>query len=314
MTGVGLGLLVWLCLPGWAAEARPSRPQALDVLRRALEPPRESYAGEITISRRAADGQSAATRMSVRFRPPNLYRHELLGRGGKLRLLVVEDGVTEWIYEPARNAVRQGGQAEPWFKRFGPDEEFELLAGNFDVAMKADRAAGRRCWKLELRSRPDGALVRRLWVDQAGGLLLRSEAYGEGGEKLESMRFSKVSFGASSPDALFEFSPPEGVAVRTRAEPDYLALEEAKAAGIEPRLPAWLPAGFVFESLDVVEKGRRKLVHYRFSDGVRALSLFQCPARLRLDFGARGRKRVKLASGRGWLARGAEGAVLSWAA
>jgi len=155
-------------------------------------------------------------------------------------------------------------------------------------------------------------LARRLWVDRERHLVLRSESYGEGEEKLDAMTFSKVAFDPPGSSALFAFSPPEGAVVQDRAEPDYLALEEARAAGLAPKVPAWLPAGFVFESLDVVEKGRRKLVHYRFSDGMRVISLFQCPAKLRLDFGTRGRRKVKLAVGRGSLAQSAEGSVLAW--
>ena len=97
-----------------------------------------------------------------------------------------------------------------------------------------------------------------------------------------------------------------------RAEPDYLALDEAKSAGIEPHLPDWLPAGYVFESLDIIPKGRRNWVHYRFSDGLNVLSLFQCPPRSRLDFGGRQKPRVKLAHGRGYRTQAPEGNVLSW--
>jgi hypothetical protein len=97
-----------------------------------------------------------------------------------------------------------------------------------------------------------------------------------------------------------------------RAEPDYLALDEAKAAGIEPRLPAWLPSGYVFESLDVMAKGKHNVVHYRFSDGIEVISLFQCPPRVRLNPGTRLTHWVKLSVGRGYWTRTAEGSVLSW--
>jgi negative regulator of sigma E activity len=149
-------------------------------------------------------------------------------------------------------------------------------------------------------------------VDRRSFLLLRAEARRSDGTLGDAMRMTRLRLGAAQDQALFRFSPPAGSTVVARAEPDYLALDEAKAAGFAPRLPTWLPSGYVFESLSIIPKGRRSVVHYRFSDGLSVLSLFQCPPRVRLDLGARLNRRVKLSSGRGYATRTAEGSVLSW--
>ena len=227
--------------------------------------------------------------------------------------LIVEDGRSEWIYDAARRRVWQGEPADPLFKRFGPEEEFDRLAENYDVAIATgEPVAGRSTWLLSLRARSDGVLARRLWIDRKAPLLLRSEVFRAEGSPGDAMYFTRLRLGAPQDRALFRFSPPAGAAVVERAEPDYLALDKAKAAGVEPRLPAWLPSGYVFESLDVMAKGRHNVVHYRFSDGIEVISLFQCPPRVRLNLGARLTRRVKLSVGRGYRTRTAEGNVLSW--
>jgi hypothetical protein len=128
----------------------------------------------------------------------------------------------------------------------------------------------------------------------------------------ESVVFTRVKFVVKQDAAQFVFSPPPGVVVVQRTAPDYLALDEAKAAGLEVKLPEWLPSGYVFESLDVMTKGKSRIVHCRFSDGLSVLSLFEGPGRMRLDFGGRQKKRVKLSMGRVTLAETAEGNVLAW--
>jgi outer membrane lipoprotein-sorting protein len=297
-----------------AAEPSNAPPDALDVLRASLEPPQEPYTAELTVERReAAAGQALSRRLAVRFCPPDLYRREILGPAGETVRLIVEDGRTEWVYDLARRKVWQGEPADPLYKRFGPEEEFDRLSKNYDVAIAVgDRVAGRSTWLLTLRARSAGSPVRRLWVDRKSSLLLRAEAFRPDGSTADAMLFTRLQLDAPLDRTLFSFSPPVGSTLVKRAEPDYLALDEAKAAGFEPRLPAWLPSGYVFESLDVMAKGRRNVVHYRFSDGVEVISLFQCPPRVRLNLGARLSRRVKLSVGRGYRTRTAEGNVLSW--
>ncbi|MCX5794091.1 MAG: hypothetical protein NTY77_01175 [Elusimicrobia bacterium] len=304
-------LSVLSLLPGTAAAGPP---EALTVLRQSLEPPHEPYTAELTVeSREAGQGQAVSRRLAVRFSPPNLYRREILGPGSKTAQLIVEDGRTEWIYDPARRKVWQGEPADPLFKRFGPEDEFDLLSENYDVGIATGGpVAGRSTWLLTLRARSDGLPARRLWVDRKSSLLLRAEAFRPDGSPADAMSMTRLQIGEPRDLTLFRFSPPAGSTVVKRAEPDYLALDEAKAAGFEPRLPAWLPSGYVFESLSVMAKGRRNVVHYRFSDGLSAISLFQCPPRVRLDLGARLSRRVKLSVGRGYRTRTAEGNVLSW--
>ncbi|MBI3552522.1 MAG: hypothetical protein HY077_08380 [Elusimicrobia bacterium] len=281
-----------------------SLPASLEVLRQAMEPAALSYEGLVSV-----DGKP----MRVRFDPPGRYRRETLDAEGRPALIVVSDGKTEWIYDKAGKRAWQGEPADPAAKRLGPDDEYVLLKANFEVSVAdGGRVARRRVWLLELRSRHDGLLQRRLWVDRKTGLILKSQNLSEGAAS--AIEFKTVFYPKKpQKDRFFEFSPPRGAAVVKRAEPDFKALGEAKSAsGLEPRTPLWLPSGYVFESLDVLARGAGKVIHYRYSDGMNVLSLFQGPARLKPDFGNSSTRSVKLAAGSGSLARTREGNVLGW--
>ena len=206
-------LLSLLAPPGQAAA-----PDALEVLRESLEPPAKPYTAELEVSRFDVPGrQGVARRMKVGFSPPDLYRREILGPKGEMVHLIVQDGRSEWIYDEPRGKVWQGEPADPLYKRFGPDEEFERLSRNYDVSSTtAGPVAGRAVWLLELRARANGALRRRFWVDKKDFLVLQSEAFRPDGSLASSMRYTRLEAGGKQSPELFRFSPPRGLVVSRR--------------------------------------------------------------------------------------------------
>ena len=299
--------------PLWASWRHVVVPEAAELLRRSLDPSAASYEGLMRVEVFAGEIASAK-QVSVRFQKPGRYRREVLDASGRPEQIAVSNGRQEWIYDRGRNKVWQGEPADPEIKRLAPDDEFDLMMENYAVsASTADPVAARACWRLELRARADGRLQRRLWVDRKTALTLASEDYRPQGGLAWSARFEKLSFPRRQKKSLFTFAPPPGAVVAKRFSADYLALEDAKAAaGIEPRTPDWLPPGYVFESLDILPRGGSRIIHYRFSDGVNVLSLFQCPVKVKLDFGAAAAQTVRLAGGEGTLAWTQEGQALGW--
>jgi outer membrane lipoprotein-sorting protein len=301
-----------LSLPACARRAAVP-PDAEQLLRKSLEPSAASYEGVMVVEVFEKDF-SSVKHVAVRFQKPGLYRREVLDAAGQPVQVVVSDGKQEWVYDKARNRVWQGESPDPEVKRLGPDDEFDLLTDNYDVrAVSTSPVAGRSSWLLELRARADGRLQRRLWVDRKTGLVLASEDYRPQGERASSARFETLSFPHRQSKKLFKFSSPPGAALVKRGDPGYLSLGEAKtASGMEPRTPVWLPSGYVFESLDVLPRGAFKIIHYRFSDGINVLSLFQCPPKVKLDFGAKSAAAVRVGSEDGTLAWTQEGQALAW--
>ncbi len=313
MKGISLLMVLALSYPalGFAKDSsrkhkKESLPAALDILQTAMAPTAPSYEGRVRVD---------AKEMKVHFEPPNRYRREILNETGRAVQVVISDGKTEWIYDKPHHKVWQGEPADPGAKKMRPDEEYGLLKANYEVVISSsERVARREVWLLSLRSRFDGALKRLLWVDQKTGLILKSESFASDGTTASAMEFETVTFPKKEQAAhFFEFVPPRTAIFVKRAELDFKSLDQAKSAGgMEPRTPSWLPTGFVFESLDVMPRRGKNIIHYRYSDGVSVLSLFQCPPKITLDFGASQTRPVRLASGTAALARTRDGNVLGW--
>src|SRR3989338_3848357 len=243
-----------------AAALAALEPQPLDVLRKSLEPSVASYDGRMILETFPQTG-AAAKQMRVRFLNPGHYRRELLDASGKPLQIIVSDGKSEWVYDKTQNKVWQGQAPDGDYKQFGWEQEYDLLTANYDVRMASSPpVARRRAWALELLSRRDGKIQRRIWVDKKNGLILQSQIFQSDGRLVSTARFASIQFPKKQDPALFRFEPPEGATVVKRLEPDYLALDQAKSAsGLEPKLPLWLPSGYVFESLNVLAQGGKKV-------------------------------------------------------
>lgn len=271
-----LFLAVLLAAPGRAARPAPPVPDAETLLRRSLEPSTAAYEGVMSVTL----GVSSKT-VSVKWQKPGLYRREVLDAAGAAAQVIVSDGSVERVYDSARRRLWLGEPADPETRRLAPDDELDLLLANYAVTASTDApVAGRPVWRLELRAKAGGGLRRRLWVDRRNGLVLGSADYRPEGGTAWSARFVSVRFPGRLPKSAFAFAAPEGTTTLRKGGGDYLGLEQAQAAaGRRPLTPAWLPSGYVFESLDVLPRG---VLHLRYSDGVNALSLFQCPPKTRL--------------------------------
>jgi outer membrane lipoprotein-sorting protein len=270
-------------------------PDGVELLRRAAEAPERAYRLEGTLTLHGR--KRAARRVVLSAGEDGELRRDVLGE-----TLVVSNGLVEWLYVPARKRAWKRPAADPFAKRFGPDEELDRLAENYDVkAAQGEDVAGQPAWKVELSPRQGGAVQRRLWLDKKNGIVLRSETLRPDGSLASSMVAERLSFEKGD----WNFSPPAGTAVTEGAEQDYLDLDEAEeAAGFAPRLPSVLPKGYVLESVDVIRRGKNNVVHSRFTDGLNVLSLFQAPPKTRLGLKGRARKPIKVA--------GAQRALTTW--
>ncbi|MBI3296796.1 MAG: hypothetical protein HYZ75_01435 [Elusimicrobia bacterium] len=290
---------------------------ATALLEEALEPPATAYEGELSVMT-ARGGRRETRHLLVRFSPPDLYRRETLDALGTAELVVVSDGKTEWVHDRRSGTVWQGLPPGREHGLSDPDEERALLADNYAVRVLPDAAvAGRPCRVLEVAPRRGGPVVLRLWIDAVEGLVLQREAYEPDGTESLLVRFERVAYGAKGRAADFRFRPPAGArVVKSRPAPEALELEEAaKATDMKPRLAAWVPPGYVFESVSLLPYKGATILHYRWSDGVDVLSLFQAPARARVRPPTGGRPRKEtVAGGPGALTVLPDGKALEWSA
>ncbi|MFH1723570.1 MAG: sigma-E factor regulatory protein RseB domain-containing protein [Elusimicrobiota bacterium] len=294
--------------------------EALAVLAMSLDSPRVPYEGEVSVVTRHGDRESVR-RLLVTFSPPARYRREIVDRLGFPVLLIVSDGETEWVYDRRRGAAWRGEPADPDYKLLDPDEEYALLVENYVFRLtESERIAGRLCRVLEVRSRREDRVVRRLWVDREHGVVLQRAALRPDGTESSRISFARIRFPERVEDGVFAFHPPPRVRVEpSRLAPDYLDLEEAASAtAMRPRLPKWLPPGYVFESVNLLAHKGATILHYRYSDGIDVLSLFQAPKRARLSFAAsvaaEPARKVRLRAGTGRVALWPDGKILEWGA
>lgn len=303
-------LAVLLALPAAAQEDA-------DLVSEVLEAPAVAYEGRLEVVEVLA-GREERRLLAVRSLPPRSYRRETLDRFGLPELTVVSDGRTEWTYDRRVGVAWRGAPPERERAWADPEEERALFADNYAVEDEGTEAvAGRPCRVLAVRPRRGGAPVQRLWRDAEKGLTLQRVVYGPDGAEASRMRFQTVAFEPGLKAADFRFKPPAGVRVALRRPaPDALELEEAaKATDLPPRPPAWVPPGYVFESVALLPYRGATILHYRWSDGVDALSLFQAPPRVTVKPAAGGAPRPEKVGGAdARLSLGPDGASLEWSA
>lgn len=294
-----------------ASPARAGQDEAASLLEEALASPSTAYEGQLAVTAR-----HETRRLLVRYAPPGRYRREVLDALGTTELLVVSDGETEWVHDRHTGTVWQGVPPGREHGLSDPDEERSLLDDNYTVRLLPDAPmAGRPCRVLEVAPRRGGPAVQKLWVDAEEGLVLQRIAYEPDGAESARVSFERISFSPSSRPQDFKFRPPAGArVVKTRPAPDALELEEAaKATDMKPRLAAWVPPGYVFESVSLLPYKGATILHYRWSDGVDVLSLFQAPSRVRVRPPAGGKPRKeRVAGGPGSLSVLPDGKALEW--
>ncbi|MBI5596692.1 MAG: hypothetical protein HY928_11430 [Elusimicrobia bacterium] len=305
-------LLCLLALPSWAVEDDAAR-----LLREALDPPAVSYSGTVSVTE--ARSNVPETRwLNVRYAPPGRSRRETLDRFGTVERLVVSDAETEWVWDRRLKTAWQGGSRASARPFSDPEEELALLLDNYEVRRAGeDTVAGRPCRVLEVSPRRGGAPAQTLCVDAEEGVVLRRAVFAPDGSEAFKMSFETIDLSVKPAASDFRFKPPAGTRVlKARPAPDALELEEAAGAtGMLPRPPDWVPPGYVFESVSVLPYKGATLLHYRWSDGVDALSMFQSPARTRIRPPAGSRpRRTKVGAAQAGLSLLADGKSLEWSA
>ncbi len=302
-------LLAWTIAGGVTAA-----PDPIEILRRSIALPSVAYSGEVSVLTWFGS-KTRARELLVYFSPPGRFRREIVDQSGYLDQLIVSDDKTEWFYDRARRTAWKGAPADADYKILGPEEEYDLLSENYVPRLTgSETIAGFPCWKIEIVALKGGRPLRQLWVEKRHGIILQSKAYQPDGSLASTMRFLRADIPAALDESLFRFQPPLGSRVVTsRLKPGYLELEDARvASGIAPRHPSWLPAGYVFESLNVLPYQGATLLHYRYSDGIDAVSLFQCPRSTRLNFGDLPKENTKIGSRAASLSFGPDGKILEW--
>lgn len=151
--------------------------------------------------------------------------------------------------------------------------------------------ANRRTRVVEIAPRRGGPPVMKLWLEDDTDFALRRERYTMEGRLATSTEFLSVEFGAPVPSATFR--APEGWPVTHEPSPapavplDVLS----ERLGIPVHSPRYLPEGYDLVGTYAASHGRweREMAEFRYTDGIRSLSVFERNRESRQE-GGRGRR------------------------
>jgi outer membrane lipoprotein-sorting protein len=204
-------------------------------------------------------------------------RLEFLSPQGVAGRLVVDDGAAAWQYEPAHHLVIQS----PSFARPRPSPPAADVRRALLVAVLGREDVIGRPTVVVAAERRAGGPSRRYWVDEATGVVLRTEERDAAGQVVFTSFFTRIGFGLNVPTALFRFTPPAGA----RVLPLYLSGDPvdrpedvARLAGVSVAVPASLPLGYRFRTAAVTRRGPLVTATLVYSDGVQTLTVFLTPA------------------------------------
>jgi negative regulator of sigma E activity len=260
---------------GWGAELTEN--QSRELIQRTFRPLATAYEGRMLLTRWYGD-KSQTEELEVHFRPPSFYRWEYLKPDGSPARIVISNANTEEIFVMDNDTVLRGQAVHSSAKHMVPDQEWKLLLQNYKVQPKGTQhVAGRPSWVIEITPIHDGKPSEILWIDQELGLMLESKRFRPQGKLAATAQFVRFHAGVPVPLSLFKMVKEGDKRVEEHGyNPDFLTIEEfIKLTSRKPEIPTTLPMGFAFESADSFQVDSRNVDHFRFTDGLAVLSVFE---------------------------------------
>lgn len=281
--GLAVRLVVSAAIPallvaGAAAQtAPPPVPSAEAILRTMLAAPALiDYEGTKVISTVRGARAETVTILEAYKRLGRL-RLEFLSPESVSGRLIVDDGLSAWQYEPSLHLVVRGPSFVQGAAR--PERAAEIVRSYRPEVLGREAVIGRETVVLGLAAGAGGS-SRRLWIDEATGVALRTEERDAQGEIVYVSYFSRISYSLNLPPALFRFRQPAGAKVldffisgRPVAS---LAVLREQVGGRQP-LPARLLDRFTFREGRVAEHGAFMASTATYTDGVSVVTVYQTP-------------------------------------
>jgi len=191
---------------------------------------------------------------------PDRTRTDFLGPGRTQGTVRIEIGKDAWRFHPRTSQWR------PSASRDAAAMDLARLLANYTVTQeRIERMAGRRCHVIAIKPRRSGNPSRRVWVDVATKVPLKTQFFAADGALISEASLTDIQFAvAKSLAALVH--PPSNVAA---------APEHQSALDFEPIKPAYLPPGYELVASAVLSARGRPSCHLQYSDGLGTVSVFE---------------------------------------
>lgn len=280
--GLALRVVVSTVIPALmvataAAQTAAPVPSAEAILRTMLAAPALiDYEGTKVISTVRGTRAETVTILEAYKRLGRL-RLEFLSPESVSGRLIVDDGQSAWQYEPSMHLAVRGPSFVQGAAR--PERAAEIVRSYRPEVLGREVVIGRETAVLGLAAGAAGS-SRRLWIDEATGVVLRTEERDAQGEIVYVSYFSRISYSLNLPPALFRFRQPAGAKVLDFfISGRQVATSEALRAHVGGRLP--LPPRlldrFAFREGRVAEHGAFTAATATYTDGVSVVTVFQTP-------------------------------------
>ena len=237
---------------------------------------------------RFSSNRATATIVKVEHRAPALTRRWYVAPEALYGDYVITRGIATYEFEP---------KAHRLVISHNPTIDNQIAAtGNFAAVMRNYRAvlggkeivAERPTISVVLINRYTGERALRVWIDRTTHLVLKKEQYHANGAVAAQARFEGLRYTHSIPDAIFstdakgyaEVAGPDMVMPSSDIE---RVLHSAGFSTVEPKN---LPRGFHLASGDVTTVGGVRTLHLLYTDGLRAISLFENATGAAANFGS----------------------------
>ncbi len=210
----------------------------------------------------------------VVYRKAGMTRYEY--RSPELRgLVLIDKGDTLIRLDPTtRTATVETVHRSP--------ATVDLVLKNYRAELAGqEQLLGRQTDVITLTPRQGSGPTRKLWIDRATGVVLRTEQYNSGGKLVSRSFYSSVDWKASPPDSLF--TVPDGwkqVVAPVQTERHWEKEDLSRRLGFTIREPGYVPPGFVLDGFHLVIRPNAQLsAHIRYVDGLNSISIFEhrCP-------------------------------------
>jgi len=210
----------------------------------------------------------------VVYRKAGMTRYEY--RSPELRgLVLIDKGDTLIRLDPAtRTATVETVHRSP--------ATVDLVLKNYRAELSGqERLLGRQTDVITLKPQQRSGPTRKLWIDRATGVVLRTEQYNSSGKLVSRSFYSSVDWKASPPDSLF--TVPEGwrqVVAPVQTERHWEKEDLSRRLGFTIREPGYVPPAFVLDGFHlVVRPNAQPSAHIRYVDGLNSISIFEhrCP-------------------------------------
>jgi outer membrane lipoprotein-sorting protein len=219
-------------------------------------------------------GEDMTMRATMVTKPPDKSRVEYTEPAELAGTVMVTNGSTMWMYDPAKNRVTKMALPEDMPSEMDYTELVKNLLDENDISLEGIEDIGGRSTYV-IKATPKNETERglfsntRVWVDRENLMLLGMEMYDKDDNLISKVEYRDITFNTGIPDSNFIFEAPAG------AEVVETSFARANLT-FDLRVPSYLPDGYEFDHVmmfgDVFGDGQ-EMVSLYYTNGDERLHL-----------------------------------------